>query len=244
MPWAISRPGRPVAAGPRQTRVVDFSAMWAGPLCAQLLGRCGAEVVKVEDVSRPDAARRVTRGCSRSSTPDTSRSCSTSGRRPADGPWASWWTRPMWSSRRHGPRPRPPRPGPGAVPRLASRADLDLHHRPRPVGDAVQLGGLRGRCRRRRGVGVRRRPDRPRLLRRRHRRPHQRAVWSDRSAGLHRQRRRASGRLLDDGGQCVRQPRHGLRGGPPDRPARRRVARRPGSIRRVEGPRRPTAPNR
>ena len=31
--------------------------MWAGPLCAQLLGRCGAEVVKVEDVSRPDVAR-------------------------------------------------------------------------------------------------------------------------------------------------------------------------------------------
>ena len=58
MPWAISRPGQPVPAGHRQPRVVDFSAMWAGPLCAHLLGRCGAEVVKVEDLGRPDAARR------------------------------------------------------------------------------------------------------------------------------------------------------------------------------------------
>jgi hypothetical protein len=37
--------------------VVDFSAMWAGPLCAQVLGRCGAEVVTVEDPTRPDGAR-------------------------------------------------------------------------------------------------------------------------------------------------------------------------------------------
>jgi hypothetical protein len=38
-------------------RVVDFSAMWAGPLCAQVLGHCGAEVVTVEDPARPDGAR-------------------------------------------------------------------------------------------------------------------------------------------------------------------------------------------
>ncbi|EME67049.1 hypothetical protein G352_01637 [Rhodococcus ruber BKS 20-38] len=45
---------RPVAG----LRVVDFSALWAGPLCAHLLGLAGARVVKVETPSRPDGARR------------------------------------------------------------------------------------------------------------------------------------------------------------------------------------------
>ena len=35
-------------------RVVDLSALWAGPLCAQLLAQAGAEVVKIEDWRRPD----------------------------------------------------------------------------------------------------------------------------------------------------------------------------------------------
>lgn len=57
--------GRP--PGPRRPRsvqgllVVDFSALWAGPLCAQLLGLAGAEVVKVETPDRPDGARRGNR---------------------------------------------------------------------------------------------------------------------------------------------------------------------------------------
>lgn len=38
--------------------VVDFSALWAGPLCAHLLGLAGARVVKVEAPGRPDGARR------------------------------------------------------------------------------------------------------------------------------------------------------------------------------------------
>jgi crotonobetainyl-CoA:carnitine CoA-transferase CaiB-like acyl-CoA transferase len=38
--------------------VVDCSALWAGPLCARLLGRRGAAVRKVELVGRPDGARR------------------------------------------------------------------------------------------------------------------------------------------------------------------------------------------
>ncbi|MGI8333040.1 CoA transferase [Actinomadura scrupuli] len=38
--------------------VVDFSALWAGPLCAHLLGLAGARVVKVETPHRPDGARR------------------------------------------------------------------------------------------------------------------------------------------------------------------------------------------
>lgn len=38
-------------------RVVDLSAMWAGPLCASVLGMAGGDVIKVEDPRRPDGAR-------------------------------------------------------------------------------------------------------------------------------------------------------------------------------------------
>ena len=37
--------------------VVDLSALWAGPLCARLLGGLGARVVKCELAGRPDGAR-------------------------------------------------------------------------------------------------------------------------------------------------------------------------------------------
>jgi len=37
--------------------VVDLSALWAGPLCGQLLRSCGARVIKVESARRPDGAR-------------------------------------------------------------------------------------------------------------------------------------------------------------------------------------------
>jgi hypothetical protein len=37
--------------------VIDLSSLWAGPLCAQLLLQCGARVVKVESIARPDGAR-------------------------------------------------------------------------------------------------------------------------------------------------------------------------------------------
>jgi crotonobetainyl-CoA:carnitine CoA-transferase CaiB-like acyl-CoA transferase len=37
--------------------VVDLSSMWAGPLCARLLGLAGADVIKVESASRPDGGR-------------------------------------------------------------------------------------------------------------------------------------------------------------------------------------------
>ncbi|WP_409333008.1 CoA transferase [Trujillonella humicola] len=47
-------PARPVAG----LLVVDFSALWAGPLAASLLGLAGARVVKVEVPDRPDGARR------------------------------------------------------------------------------------------------------------------------------------------------------------------------------------------
>jgi hypothetical protein len=38
--------------------VVDLSSLWAGPLASHLLGLAGARVIKVEDVNRPDGARR------------------------------------------------------------------------------------------------------------------------------------------------------------------------------------------
>ncbi|RAV18428.1 CoA transferase [Mycolicibacterium sp. GF69] len=44
--------------GPAGLLVADLSAMWAGPLCGQLLARAGATVVKVESAARPDGARR------------------------------------------------------------------------------------------------------------------------------------------------------------------------------------------
>ncbi|MGY1772474.1 CoA transferase [Blastococcus sp. SYSU D00813] len=49
-----SLPARPVEG----LLVVDFSALWAGPLAASLLGLAGARVVKVEVPERPDGARR------------------------------------------------------------------------------------------------------------------------------------------------------------------------------------------
>jgi hypothetical protein len=56
LPWVLHRTGPrgPRRAGPR---VVSFAALWAGPLCAQLLHRLGAEVLKVEDPRRPDGMR-------------------------------------------------------------------------------------------------------------------------------------------------------------------------------------------
>jgi hypothetical protein len=50
--------------GPRRVDgllVADLSSLWAGPLCAQLLARAGAVVVKVESPSRPDGTRRGNR---------------------------------------------------------------------------------------------------------------------------------------------------------------------------------------
>ena len=51
-------PGRDRTRSPAGLLVVDFSALWAGPLCAHLLGLAGARVVKVETPQRLDGARR------------------------------------------------------------------------------------------------------------------------------------------------------------------------------------------
>ena len=42
----------------RSLRVVDLSALWAGPLCASLLAAAGADVVTIESIDRLDGARR------------------------------------------------------------------------------------------------------------------------------------------------------------------------------------------
>jgi hypothetical protein len=51
-------PPRPDVSG---LVVVDLSALWAGPLCGDLLAGSGATVIKVESTQRPDGARRGAR---------------------------------------------------------------------------------------------------------------------------------------------------------------------------------------
>lgn len=65
-PWRASAPFHALRCGEdraprRQPLVVDLSALWAGPLCAHLLGLCGARVVKVESAARPDGMRTGSR---------------------------------------------------------------------------------------------------------------------------------------------------------------------------------------
>jgi crotonobetainyl-CoA:carnitine CoA-transferase CaiB-like acyl-CoA transferase len=58
LPFVLTQAGapHPRVAG-AQPLVIDLSSLWAGPLCAHLLGLAGADVVKVESTSRPDGAR-------------------------------------------------------------------------------------------------------------------------------------------------------------------------------------------
>jgi hypothetical protein len=44
-------------ATPRSLKVVDLSALWAGPMCGAILAETGADVVKVESVRRSDPTR-------------------------------------------------------------------------------------------------------------------------------------------------------------------------------------------
>lgn len=39
---------------PRTPRVIDLSALWAGPLCGALLAEAGCEVIRIESARRPD----------------------------------------------------------------------------------------------------------------------------------------------------------------------------------------------
>jgi crotonobetainyl-CoA:carnitine CoA-transferase CaiB-like acyl-CoA transferase len=57
-PWRTTRTATPLGGARLAGAVVaDLSSMWAGPLCARLLGLAGAEVIKIESPSRPDGAR-------------------------------------------------------------------------------------------------------------------------------------------------------------------------------------------
>jgi crotonobetainyl-CoA:carnitine CoA-transferase CaiB-like acyl-CoA transferase len=57
----LCSPGGPrEPSPPAAPLVVDLTSLWAGPLCAHLLGLAGARVVKVESRARPDGARAGT----------------------------------------------------------------------------------------------------------------------------------------------------------------------------------------
>jgi hypothetical protein len=48
-----------VAARPRaKLRVLDFSSLWAGPLCGSIFSAMGANVIKLDSVERPDSTAR------------------------------------------------------------------------------------------------------------------------------------------------------------------------------------------
>ena len=58
-PPAVRRAGgRVEPRRPDGLLVADLSSLWAGPMCAHLLARAGAVVVKVESPARPDGTRR------------------------------------------------------------------------------------------------------------------------------------------------------------------------------------------
>ncbi len=52
-----SIPGKAVAT--HSPLAIDLSALWAGPLCGQLLRQTGARVIKVESTARPEPARQA-----------------------------------------------------------------------------------------------------------------------------------------------------------------------------------------
>lgn len=59
LPVAIVGEASPLELAPPRSmrpvrRVLDMSALWAGPLCAALLARTGAAVLRIESVGRPD----------------------------------------------------------------------------------------------------------------------------------------------------------------------------------------------
>ena len=60
-PWFEAVEFQSAANQPKATLVVDLSSLWAGPLAGNLMHLLGAEVIKVESLSRPDGARQGNR---------------------------------------------------------------------------------------------------------------------------------------------------------------------------------------
>lgn len=58
-PASVEGPPAYRAAGAR-LKVLDLSALWAGPMCGAILAAMGAEVTKVETRARPDPTRTAT----------------------------------------------------------------------------------------------------------------------------------------------------------------------------------------
>ena len=59
LPVAVAGEAMPIDLAPAVVkhvprRVVDMSALWAGPLCGALLARMGADVLRIDSVGRPD----------------------------------------------------------------------------------------------------------------------------------------------------------------------------------------------
>lgn len=58
VPWfGITHTGSRAPSRRARPRVVDLSSLWAGPLCSHLLQTCGADVIKLESLQRPDGSR-------------------------------------------------------------------------------------------------------------------------------------------------------------------------------------------
>ena len=135
------------ARDPSGLLVADLSAMWAGPLCGQLLARAGATVVKVESDARPDGARAGSAAFF-----DWMNSGKLSYVADFDEPSGLQALLAAADVVIESSRPAaldPPRSGTdgGEAPR---RPGLVAGHRPRHRGSARRLGGVRRRCR---GVG-------------------------------------------------------------------------------------------
>ena len=132
--------------------VVNLASLWAGPLCADVLARLGARVIKVESTGRPDGGRRARRffealhgGCDSVALdlgsgggPQRSRTAAASRRR-GDRGVAAAGARTDGNRRIRDDRGRP--------------AGLALGHRPRPVGHRGEPRRVRRRCGGRRWSG-------------------------------------------------------------------------------------------
>jgi hypothetical protein len=60
-PVILHHVGAGPAASIRDAVVVSLAALWAGPLCADILARLGARLITVESVQRPDGGRNARR---------------------------------------------------------------------------------------------------------------------------------------------------------------------------------------